>query len=78
MQRRIIMAGASIILIISVLYQHVAGNGNVPRATLSQNEACYYQPYHKHLACQCVQASDKVYLPLHMDYWVRNMNQEVK
>ena len=62
----------SIILIISI-FNIAAGT----RVSLAQNAACYYQPYHKHLACQCVQSVVKAYLPLHMEYWVKKMNQEV-
>ena len=56
-----------------------------PRVTLSQAEACYYQPYHQHLACQCPELApseqavntDRVFLALHMEYWVNTMGQKV-
>ena len=56
-----------------------------PRVTLSQAEACYYQPYHQHLACQCPERApseqavdtDRVFLALHMEYWVNTMGQKV-
>ena len=49
-----------------------------PRLTLSQAEACYYQPYHQHLACQCPEQNmDRAFLALHMEYWVNTMGQKV-
>ena len=47
------------------------------RTTLSQQQACYYQPFHKHLACMCDQEENLSYLPIKMEYWVRQMAQEV-
>ena len=47
------------------------------RTTLSQQQACYYQPFHKHLACMCSQEENLSYLPIKMEYWVRQMAQEI-
>ena len=55
-----------------------AANSPPPRLTLSQAEACYYQPYHQHLACQCPEQNmDRAFLALHMEYWVNTMGQKV-
>ena len=52
---------------------------SVVRLTLAQHQACYYQPFHKHLACQCGQeGSHASYLSIKMMYWVRDMGQEVR
>ena len=49
------------------------------RLTLAQHQACYYQPFHKHLACQCGQEGSHLsYLGIKMEYWVREMGQEVR
>ena len=62
----------------SIIVYRPGGHGGA-RKTLSQSEACYYQPYHKHLACQCVHLKDQTqaYLPLNMKYWVQSMGQQV-
>ena len=75
-QLSVILQQLSVILLLS---SPLSGSASQPvRTTLAQHQACYYQPFHKHLACQCGQ--DEVaftYLGIKMEYWVREMGQEV-
>ena len=66
-------------LVLLILYaiNEVSSRAPVP-TTLAQSQACYYQPFHKHLACQCgEQGVEHTYLSIKMEYWVRDMGQEV-
>ena len=66
-----------VVMIIIYLSSPVSSHSPV-RTTLPQSQACYYQPFHKHLACQCgEQGVDYTYLGIKMEYWVREMGQEV-
>ena len=52
------------------------------RVSLVPAEACNYQPYHHHLSCHCQgaapgQGDTSTFLPLHLEYWVTTMGQQV-
>ena len=52
------------------------------RVSLAPAEACNYQPYHHHLSCHCQGAAPgqgvtSTFLPLHLEYWVTTMGQQV-
>ena len=52
------------------------------RVSLAPAEACNYQPYHHHLSCHCQgaapgQGDTSTFLPLHLEYWVTTMGQQV-
>ena len=54
----------------------------MPRVPLAPAEACNYQPYHHHLSCHCQGAAPgqgvaSTFLPLHLEYWVTTMGQQV-
>ena len=60
----------------------VSADGRVPRVPLAPAEACNYQPYHHHLSCHCQGAAPgqgvaSTFLPLHLEYWVTTMGQQV-
>ena len=74
-----LFAMQQLLLLFSLLCPVSSLTSQPVRTTLAQDQVCYYQPFHKHLACQCGQEGLAfAYLGIKMEYWVREMGQEVR
>jgi len=60
--------------LVGFLLAAFSGAGGV---TISQEQACYFEPYMKQLSCECGPTQEQVYLSLRLGYWVREVGHEV-
>ena len=47
------------------------------RSALSPSSSCYFQPYYKQLTCMCGPGDTFNYISIKMEYFVRELGQEV-
>ena len=62
-------------MLLAMLVTMMMASSVTSRVTMSQSQACYYQPHNRELVCQC--QDDKSYLHLRLIEFVVRARQEV-